>query len=103
LVLDGTEVVQHEQGAWYGRFLHPELGRLLEELAAEPMPGVVVLTTRFPLPTLERRRHARVLSLGSLDEESARGLLRSLGVQGTVAALDAVAAAGSGHAKAVEL
>src|ERR1019366_7160017 len=22
LVLDGTEVVQHEQGAWFGRFVH---------------------------------------------------------------------------------
>src|SRR5262249_44812479 len=43
LVLDGTEVAQYEGGAWYGRFLHPELGRLLEELAAEPLPGVVVL------------------------------------------------------------
>jgi hypothetical protein len=103
LVLDGMEVMQYDGGAWYGRFLHPELGRLLEELATEPMPGVVVLTTRFPLPTLERRRHARVLSLGSLDAESARGLLHSLGVQGTEAELDAVAATGGGHAKAVEL
>src|SRR5712691_8958320 len=32
LVLDGTEVVQHEQGAWFGRFIHPELGRLIDEL-----------------------------------------------------------------------
>src|SRR5438270_4536294 len=44
LVLDGTEVVQHEQGAWLGRFLHPELGRLLEELASVAIPGVIVLT-----------------------------------------------------------
>ena len=28
IVLDGTEVVQHELGDWFGRFLHPELGRL---------------------------------------------------------------------------
>src|SRR5271166_1590278 len=47
LVLDGTEVVQHDGGAWFGRFVHPELARLLEELACEPLPGVVVLTTRF--------------------------------------------------------
>ena len=45
--------MQHEAGAWSGRFDHPELGRLLEELASEPLPGVVVLTSRFPLPTLE--------------------------------------------------
>ena len=47
LVLDGVEVAQYESGPWYGRFLHPELGRLLEELASAPMPGVVVITSRF--------------------------------------------------------
>src|SRR6266436_6787493 len=25
IVLDGTEIVQHEVGAWFGRFVHPEL------------------------------------------------------------------------------
>src|SRR6187200_621875 len=39
IVLDGAEVVQHESGAWRGRFVHPELGRLIETLAEEPMPG----------------------------------------------------------------
>jgi hypothetical protein len=103
LVLDGAEVVQHDGGAWFGRFLHPELGRLLEELASEPLPGVVVLTSRFPLPTLERRCHARVLGLGGLDAASARGLLASLGVRGSPAELDEAAATAGHHAKAVEL
>jgi tetratricopeptide (TPR) repeat protein len=103
VVLDGAEVAQHEGGPWGGRFVHPELGRLLEELAAEPLPGVVVLTTRFELPTLERRRHARVLSLDSLDAASARSLLAGLGVQGDEADLDSAAAAAGRHAKAVEL
>jgi hypothetical protein len=103
LVFDGAEVVQYEDGPWRGRFVHPELGRLLEELATEPTPGVAVLTTRFELPTLARRRHARLVGLGSLDAASARSLLTSLGVRGDDAALDAVAAAGGGHAKAVEL
>jgi hypothetical protein len=103
LVLDGTEVVQYDSGPWFGRFIHPELGRLLEELASAPLPGVVLVTTRFPLPELERRRHARVLSLAGLDPASARGLLSSLGVRGTPAELDGAAAAGGYHAKAVEL
>jgi hypothetical protein len=76
---------------------------LLEELASAPLPGVVVLTTRFRLPTLERRRHARLISLSSLDAVSARALLCSLGVTGTDAELDAAAAVCGGHAKAVEL
>lgn len=103
VVLDGTEVVQHESGAWFGRFLHPELGRLLEELAAEAMPGVVVLTTRFALPTLEKRRHARVLSLSTLDVASGAGLLAALGVRGTQQELEAAARSCGLHAKAVEL
>jgi tetratricopeptide (TPR) repeat protein len=103
IVLDGTEVAQYDSGSWLGRFLHPELGRLLEELASEPLPGVVVLTTRFPLPTLTTRRHARLISLHALDAESARALLASLGVRGESAILDEVAAVGGYHAKAVEL
>lgn len=103
IVLDGTEVAQYDSGSWQGRFVHPELGRLLEELASEPMPGVVVLTTRFALPTLTTRRHARLISLSGLDDDSARGLLGSLGVRGAAADLDEVAAVGGHHAKAVEL
>lgn len=103
LVFDGTEVVQHETGSWYGRFVHPELGRLLDELASEPMPGVAALTTRFPLPTLERRRHASVISLETLDAASATRLLASLGVIGSAGELHEAALSCGLHAKAVEL
>jgi hypothetical protein len=103
LVLDGTEVVQHDDGAWFGRFVHPELGRFLQELASAPLPGVVLVTSRFPLPELERRRHARILGLGTLDPASARALLGSVGVTGSESELDAAAAAAGRHAKAVEL
>ncbi|MSQ94586.1 MAG: ATP-binding protein [Gemmataceae bacterium] len=103
LVLDGTEVVQHEQGAWFGRFVHPELGRLLEELASVAIPGVVVLTSRFPMPTLERRRHAQVISLSTLDMVSATSLLKTLGVTGTDPVISAAARSCGLHAKAVEL
>ena len=103
LIFDGAEVAQYDAGAWFGRFVHPELSRLLEELATEPLPGAVVLTTRFPLPELQRRRHARIVSLAGLDAESARGLLLSVGVHGDPTELDAAAAACGHHAKAVEL
>ncbi|MCI0457626.1 MAG: hypothetical protein L0Z62_11700 [Gemmataceae bacterium] len=103
MVLDGSEVVQHESGPWFGRFVHPELGRLVEELASEPLPGVVVLTTRFPLPTLQHRRHAQIIHLSALDAPSAVALLSSLGVQGTAQELEAAAVSCGLHAKAVEL
>lgn len=103
LILDGAEVAQYDSGPWFGRFIHPELSRLLEELAAEALPGVVLITSRFPLPELERRRHARILGLTGLDPASARGLFRSLGVQGEESELDQAAEACGFHAKAVEL
>jgi tetratricopeptide (TPR) repeat protein len=103
VVLDGTEVVQYEDGPWRGRFVHPELGRLLEEAASGPLPGLVVLTTRFELPTLARRRHARLVSLATLDPQSARSLLAGVGVRGESDDLDAAADVAGRHAKAVEL
>src|SRR5262249_5396061 len=103
VALDGAEVVQYEDGPWRGRFVHPALGRRLEELCPEPTPGAVALTTRFRLPTLERRPFMRVLTLDRLDAASARSLLSSLGVRGDDAALDAAAEAAGRHAKAVEL
>jgi hypothetical protein len=103
VVLDGTEVVQHEQGAWLGRFVHPELGRLIDELASAPMPGAVVLTSRFPLPALAHRRHASAVSLATLDLDSGVGLLECLGVHGANADLAAAAQSCGLHAKAVEL
>ena len=103
IVFDGAEVVQHEHGAWRGRFTHPELGRLIETLAEESMPGVLALTTRFELPTLAHRRHAVLRSLSTLDVESGVQLLGSLGVRGEHDALAAGVAAAGGHAKAVEL
>ncbi len=103
VVLDGLEVVQYESGPWLGRLIHPELGRLLEEIAIEPSPSLIVVTTRFPLPDLERRRHARLVHLDSLDPASASGLLQSLGVKGSEADMQAAADFCGRHAKAVEL
>jgi hypothetical protein len=103
LILDGAEVAQYDSGSWFGRFVHPELGRLLEELAGEPIPGVVVLTSRFPLPGMACRKFAQVVDLAGLDASSARGLFQSLGVRGPESDLNTAAAACGYHAKAVEL
>jgi hypothetical protein len=103
VVLDGAEVVQHEDGPWRGRFVHPDLARLLEELGSEATPGVVVVTTRFEVPTLARRRFVKVVALGRLDRDSARELLVSLAIEGSETQLDRVADLAGLHAKAVEL
>jgi hypothetical protein len=103
VVFDGVEVVQHEKGNWFGRIQHPELARLLEELAAEPQPGVAVLTSRFDFPELGHRKHFKPIWPGGLDRASSRRLLEQFGVTGTPADLDAAVAACRSHPKAVEL
>lgn len=103
VLLDGTEVVQYDAGPWVGRFLHPELGRLLQELASAPQAGVALVTSRFALPDLECRPYARIRSLDSLDAASACDLLTALGVRGDAADLAAAAEWAGRHAKAVEL
>src|SRR5262249_40665835 len=103
VLFDGTEVVQYDSGLWSGRFLHPELGRLLVELASAPMPGLVLLTSRFSLPDLERRPHARLLLLAALDVATSCQLLRALGARGSDSELEAAARWAGLHAKAVEL
>jgi tetratricopeptide (TPR) repeat protein len=103
VVLDGAEVVQYEDGPWRGRFLHPDLGRLLEESASEPMPGLIAVTSRFELPTLTRRPAFRLVSLDRLDSSSAAALLRSFGVIGADEELHTAADRVGRHAKAVEL
>ncbi len=67
------------------------------------MPGVVVLTTRFELPTLQRRPAFRLVSLDRLDAASARELLTSLGIHREESVLNAIATMAGRHAKAVEL
>ncbi len=79
------------------------LAVLLEELASGPQAGVTVLTTRFPLPDLERRPTCRIVNLATLTPEDSRSLLTSLGVRGKEGELDAAALGGRVHAKAVEL
>lgn len=103
VALDGTEVVQHETGSWYGRFLHPELGRLLQEAATAIYPGLFVLTSRFAIPELDRRPYARAISLERLGKEEASSLLRMFGILGTPEETNLVAQAAGYHAKAVEL
>jgi tetratricopeptide (TPR) repeat protein len=102
VVLDGVEVVQQE-GKWHGRLVHPDLAWLLAELANEPMPGVVVLTSRFAFPELTARPYFRAVALDRLTLPAARALLRQVGVAADTPALDALAQAAGCHAKAVEL
>src|SRR5207302_1398425 len=54
-------------------------------------------------PSLEHRKHARVISLDTLDITSAIGLLQALGVRGSDTTLVEAAKSCGLHAKAVEL
>jgi len=103
IVLDGLELVQADAPPWPGRILHPELDRLVGELASAGMPGVLVVTSRFALRDHEHRRHGQLISLQRLDAASAVALLRGMGATGGEGELTAAVEWCAGHAKAVEL
>ena len=59
LVLDGAEVVQHEQGRLVRPFRASGTGPTARRTGVGARcRACMVLTSRFPLPTLEHRRHA---------------------------------------------
>lgn len=101
LVLDGLEPLQWLQGD-EGRVKDPALATLLEHLA-ERNPGLVVITTRQHVAGLEDYKGAIDRKLDWLTPAAGRALLRTRGVAGDDASLEAMSASFENHALAVSL
>ena len=72
VVLDGTEVVQHEAGAWCGRFVHPGAGPAARRAGGRADAGRRGADdAAFRCRRWRQRRHARLISLSALDADSA--------------------------------
>jgi tetratricopeptide (TPR) repeat protein len=102
-VLDGLEVLQHQEGDMYGSILSPDLKAFLELFASPDHSSFCLVTSRVPLMDLEEYttyRHRDVERLLPLD---GRDLLRKLGVQGDDDELDRVVADWGGHALTLSL
>lgn len=101
-VLDGLEVVQHDDPNQYGGLQSEELQSLLEFFAAPYHESVCLITSRTPL---RFRTHDTFIQhdLDRLDEIEGRTLLRKLGVDDTDSKLDEVVGDWEGHALTLTL
>ncbi len=102
-VLDGLEVLQHQDGDMYGSILSPDLKTFLELFASPDHGSFCLVTSRVPLMDLEEYttyRHRDVERLLPLDGQD---LLRKLGVRGDDDELDRVVADWGGHALTLSL
>ena len=101
LVLDGLEPLQWAEG-YVGQVKDPALATLIESLA-ESNPGLVLITTRQHVAGLEDYEGATDRKLDWLSPAAGRALLRTRGVPGDDAALEAMSKAFENHALAVSL
>ena len=101
LVLDGLEPLQWAKG-YVGQVKDPALATLIEQLAASN-PGLVLITTRQHVAGLEDYPGAIDRPLDWLSPAAGRALLRTRGVPGDDAALEAMSKAFENHALAVSL
>jgi hypothetical protein len=108
LVLDGLERVQRQQtdaSGIYGELEDPLLRGLLSRLCAGTGNTRAIITTRFPVASIERwmGKGYSIIDVDQLAGDSARALLRVQNVKGTDQELDAVIADYGGHALTLDL
>ncbi len=102
-VLDGLEVMQHQEGDDYGLLRSNDLREFLEYFAAPSHRSFCLITSRAPVLDLMDYTtyvHREVMRLSARD---GRDLLRKLGVLGTDQELDQVVADWDGHALTLSL
>jgi hypothetical protein len=104
LLLDGIEPLQDRPDINGGRLRDNALARLLRDLALGH-PGLVVITSRQPLPELEDRSDPEVINheLDRLPTEAGVQLLVHLGCNGTRKELDEAVIEVGNHALSVTL
>jgi hypothetical protein len=87
-VLDGLEVMQHQDGDSYGLLLSNDLRDFFSYLAGTEHQSLCLVTSRAPLLDLLDYPAYTHHDVERLDEADARALLRNLGVQGSDEALN---------------
>ena len=102
-VLDGLEVLQHQDGDMYGSILSPDLKAFLEFFASPDQGSFCLVTSRLPLMDLEEYTTYRHRDVDRLLPQDGRDLLRNLGVCGDEDELDLVVADWGGHALTLSL
>jgi len=102
-VLDGLEVMQHQEGDQYGLFKSADLREFLSYLASSGHQSFCLITSRAPVFDLMEYTTYTHRDVTRLSASDGRDLLRNLGVKGKNEALDKVVADWDGHALTLSL
>jgi len=102
-VLDGLEVMQHQEGDQYGLLQSNDLRDLLTFFARPDNQSFCLITSRAPVLDLMDYTTYTHRDVDRLSEVDGRALLRRLGVQGSDAELNKVVADWNGHALTLSL
>jgi tetratricopeptide (TPR) repeat protein len=97
-ILDGLEVMQHQEGDRYGLLVSADLREFLSYLAAPGHPSFCLITSRAPVLDLMDYTTYTHRDVTRLSPADGRALLRRVGVKGPDEALDRVVADWDGHA-----
>jgi tetratricopeptide (TPR) repeat protein len=97
-VLDGLEVMQHQEGDQYGLLKSTDLREFLSYFAAPEHQSFCLITSRAPVLDLMEYTTYTHRDVARLSPADGRALLRRVGVTGPDAALDKVVADWDGHA-----
>jgi len=106
LVLDGLEVLQEEAGSTaHGHINHPLLEQLLQQWLRYQHQGLMILTSRFRFPQLERFSGAGFhhLNLERLSQEDGVSLLKKLGLRGNQSLIEQYVETLYGHPLALRV
>jgi hypothetical protein len=102
-ILDGLEVMQHQEGDQYGLLKSADLREFLSYFAAPGHPSFCLITSRAPVLDLMDYTTYIHRDVTRLLPADGRALLRRVGVQGPDEALDRVVADWDGHALTLSL
>jgi len=102
-VLDGLEVLQHQDGDLYGSLQSFDLKAFLEFFADPEHDSFCLVTSRAPLMDLEEYTTYLHRDVDRLSPQDGRELLRKLDIQGKDEELDRVVADWDGHALTLSL
>ena len=102
-ILDGFEVMQHEQGDEYAQLKSADLYDFLTYFAAGGHESFCLITSRSPLLDLIEYTSYTNRNVDRLSDADGRSLLQKIGVQGTDTQLDRLVSTWDGHALTLSL
>lgn len=102
-ILDGLEVLQHQDGDQYGLLQSTDLRDLLTFFAHPDSQSFCLITSRVPLFDLIDYSSYTHRDVERLSNEDARTMLKNLGVQGSEKELDKLITEWDGHALTLSL